>query len=147
MILNRAWVITREGTRHDTEVIGVLSARKTAKEIKGYIEWLYALLSYHPEDHLQFARYTKPVIPCEAERFTTNTGVPMDSGMRCGDNPYLVACYAKDLVLVEEDGDSHRLKWTMPDRLVCDPQSLLVVEKIAGVKCEAPIRLPLRLME
>jgi hypothetical protein len=37
------------------------------------------------------------------------------------------------------------LKWTGADQLVCDPQTLQVVQRILGKEREAPIRLPLRL--
>jgi hypothetical protein len=104
MKLKRAWVITREGTRHPIQVIGILSARKSSKEIKAYVEWLYALFSYYPSEHLRIAHYTKPLALYEAQFFTTNTGILVDSEMMCGDNPFLVACRAKDLVLIGEDG-------------------------------------------
>jgi hypothetical protein len=83
----------------------------------------------------------------EAQFFTTNTGVPTDSGMMCGHNPILVACRAKDLVLIGDDGAEQVLKWTGPDQLVCDPATLQVVERVPSKEREAPIRLPLRLME
>jgi hypothetical protein len=147
MKMKTAWVITHEGTQHPTEAIGVLSARKSSREIKTFVEWLYALLSYYPGEHLRIAHYTKPLVLYEAQFFTTNTGVPVDSGQTCGHNPFLVACRAKNLVLVGEDGDKQVLKWTGPDQLVCDLQTLHVIERIPGKEREAPIRLPLRLME
>ncbi len=77
--MKRAWVITQEGPNYPTEVIGVLTARKSAATVKDYVEWLYALLHYGPDGHLAFATYTKRAIPCQAEYWTTNTGAPMNA--------------------------------------------------------------------
>lgn len=138
-----AWVITQEGTRHAAEVIGISSARKPDQKVKEYIEWLYALLHCYPEQHLAFARYLNPIIPYEAEYDRTNTGIPVSSLLRCGGNPYLVACLAKNVAMVVGE-DVSVLKWTNPDRLICDPKwPHQIVEKISGAKCQAPIRLPL----
>jgi hypothetical protein len=138
-----AWVITQEGTRHSTEVMGILSARKSAKTVKQYVEWLYALLRCYPDQHLEYARYIDPIIPHEAE-YKTNTGVPINSIMRCGDNPYLVARLAKNVKLIDEDPDKPILIWTNPERLVCDPnRPHHIMEKLPGSERQAPVRLPL----
>ena len=142
--LQRAWVITREGTRHPIEVVGILSARKSAKAVREYVEWLYALLYYYPQEHCDLAKYTKPSNPYPAQSYTTNTGIPVDAGMLCGHNPFLDARRAKDISLIEVGPDHFFLKWTNPDSLICDPKTLHIVEKRAGRVCEAPIRLPLR---
>jgi hypothetical protein len=89
--------LTQEGPQHPTEVIGILSARKSGQTIKEYVEWLYALLHYHPGDHLALSRYNNPTVVYEANFMTTNTGVPVDSTMTCGDNPFLVARRAKNI--------------------------------------------------
>jgi hypothetical protein len=141
--MKSAWVITQEGTRHPTEVIGILSSRKSAKEIKGYLEWLYALLHSSPNAHLTLARYTHPEMPHEAEYEQTNTGIRVDSLMRCGHNPYLVACRARNVSLIDVSESASVLKWTNPDTLICDKQTPPNIEKIPGAKCEAPIHLPL----
>lgn len=139
--MKSAWVITQEGTRHSTEVVGILSARKSAKKIKEYVEWLYALLHCGPSTHFDCAKYYKPINPYEAEYDRTNTGVPVSSTLRCGDNPYLVARLAKDVVLTGE-GEEPVLMWTNPDRLVCDQQTRRIVEKVPGGKYQAPVHLP-----
>jgi hypothetical protein len=145
MKLKRAWVITLEGPQQPVEVIGVLSARKSGRKIKAYIEWLYALLSYMPSEHLGIAHYTKPLVLYEASFSTTNTGVPVNYEMMCGHDPFLVACLASDLNLMGEEEDKQVLRWTGPDRLVYDLQTPhVVVERIPGKEREAPIRLPLR---
>jgi hypothetical protein len=144
--MKSAWVITQEGPRHSTEVIGILSSRKSAKDIKAHLEWFYALLHSSPHAHLNFARYKNPEVPCEAEYGTTNTGIPVGSLMRCGDNPYLVARLAKNVSLVDVSENVSVLKWTEPDRLICDAQTPPNVEKMPGAICEAPIRLPLRVL-
>src|SRR5260370_1982064 len=111
-----AWVITREGPQHSTEVIGILSARKSAKDIKASLEWLYALLHSSPSSHLAFARYKNPEVPCEAEHGKTNTGVEVRGYViRCGDNPYLVARHARNIFLIETSEQVSVLKWTNPD--------------------------------
>jgi hypothetical protein len=62
--MKRAWVITQERQQHPfSPVVGILSARKSGKRVKDYLQWLYVLLYYNPETHLEFARYTKPIIP------------------------------------------------------------------------------------
>lgn len=146
--MKSAWVITQEGTRHSTEVIGILSSRKSAKDIKANLEWFYALLHSSPSAHLNFARYKNPEVPYEAEYGTTNTGIPMDSLVTCGHNPYLVARRAKNVFLIDVSENASVLKWTNPDRLICDEQTPPnIVEKIPGAICEAPIHLPLRIRD
>lgn len=140
----RVWVITREGTRHAKEVIGILSARKSSRTVKDHVEWLYALLHYHPHEHLELAKYTNPSNPYEAQYKKTNTSAPVKSVMTCGDNPFLMACRAKNVVLTDTDAEPPILKWTMPNWPVCDPQTLNIVERIPGAKCKAPTHLPLR---
>jgi hypothetical protein len=66
--------------------------------------------------------------------------------VRCGDNPYLVARLAKNVSLVDVSENVSVLKWTEPDRLICDAQTPPNVEKMPGAICEAPIRLPLRVL-
>jgi hypothetical protein len=141
--MKSAWVITQEGTRHATEVIGILSARKGADTAKEYVEWLYALLHYGPTEHLGLAKYRKPFNPYEAQFITTNTGVPVCNTIMCGHNPFLVARLAKNLSLIDEDGDQPMLKWTNPDRLVCDRDTRRIIEKVPGGTYQAPIHLPL----
>jgi hypothetical protein len=141
--MKRAWVITQEGTRQSVEVVGVLSARKSGKTVKEYVEWLYALLNYGPIEHLDLAKYRDPTNPYEAEFTRTNTGVPVESLMFCGHNPFLVARLGKNLELIDADGSSV-LIWTNPDRLVCDERTLHVKEKVPGAICQAPVHLPLR---
>jgi hypothetical protein len=143
--MKRAWIITQEGTRQAVEVIGILSARKSAKTIKDYVEWLYALLNYSPTEHIDFSNYQKPSVPYKAEFWRTNTGIPMDSLMLCGHNPYLVARLAKNVALIDADGKQPVLKWTQPDRLVFDKDTRQIVEKIPGLTLQAPVHLPLRI--
>jgi hypothetical protein len=139
-----AWVITQEGTAQDPEVIGILSARKSAAVVKQYVEWLHALLRYGPEDHMRLAHYNSLQNPYKAELLTTNTGVPVDSTIMCGHNPFLVARFTKNVALVDADGDRPPLKWTNPNRIVCDRDTNRVIEKVPGGTYEAPVRLPLR---
>lgn len=141
--MKSAWIITQEGTRQATEVIGILSARKSAKTIKDYVEWLYALLNYSASGHIDFSNYRKPAIPYKAEFWTTNTGVPVETLMLSGHNPHLVARLAKDVTLIETDGEPPLLQWTNPHRLVCDKATRQIVEKIPGLAHRAPVHLPL----
>lgn len=139
-----AWVITQEGTQHETEVVGILSARKSAKLAKQHVEWLYALLHYGPADHMRLAHYNSPQNPYRAEFLTTNTGVPVDNTIMCGHNPWLVARLAKNVTLIDADGDQPLLRWTNPDRIVCDRDRIGIFERVPGQTEEAPARLPLR---
>jgi hypothetical protein len=111
-----------------------------------YVEFLYALLHYQPEDYISSTRYYRPEIPCEAERHTTNTGVSVDSLMRCGHNPYLVARRARNVSLVDHEADKPLLCWTEPDSLICDPVTRLVIERRPGRRNVAPVNLPLRII-
>jgi hypothetical protein len=143
--MQTAWVITREGTRHVTEVLGIRSARESETKIKGYIEWLYALLHCGPIAHLEMARYNYPENSCRAENDRTNTGVPVSSTIRCGHNPYLVATLAKKVALLDGDGEQPFLTWTLPDRIVCDEhEPHVIAKKVPGLRCQAPLHLPLR---
>src|ERR1019366_6053138 len=138
--MKSAWVITQEGPWQSAEVVGIISARKSASTIKEYIEWLYALLHYEPDRHLDLAKYKKQPNPYDAQYHTTNTGIPVGTTIRCGDNPFLVARLAKNVALTDSDGEEPVLKWTEPDRLVCDEHTPgLIVEKIPGVACPAPV--------
>ena len=142
--MKSAWVITQERTRHSKEVVGILSARKSPRKIKEYIEWLYALLHSSPSTHFEMAKYSSPVTPCEAEFDQTNTGIPVADTIRCGYNPYLVARLAKSVALVDADSEQPILRWTEPCRLVCDPRSPhQIVEKITGMATQARVHLPL----
>ena len=141
--MKSAWVITQEGTRHDTEVIGILSARKGSQVAKEYVEWLYGLLHYGPAEHMGMAKYQKPSNPYEARFMTTNTGVPVSDTILCGDNPYLVARLAKDLSLIDGGDDRPVLRSTDPPRLVCDKDTHRVIEKVPGGTFRAPTHLPL----
>jgi hypothetical protein len=142
--MKRAWVITQEGTRHAQEVIGILSARKSGRTVKEYVEWLHALLNYYPNDHLNLAKYNNPTTLDAAEFTRTNTGVPVENVIFCGHNPHLVARLAKDIELVDADGERPLLKWTNPNRLICDARTLQITEKVPGAVCEAPVNLPFR---
>ena len=141
--MKSAWVITQEGTQHATEVIGVLSARKSASAAKEYVEWLYALIHYGPEEHLGLAKYMKPINPYEAQFMTTNTGVPVIHTFICGHNPYLVARLAKNVTLIKADSKQPMLIWTNPDMPVCDKNTQRVIDKLPGGTREAPVHLPL----
>lgn len=143
--MKSAWVITQEGTRQEPEVIGILSARKGAQLVEQHVEWLYALLHYEATEHMGLAKYNSPSIPYKVQYITTNTGVPVDNTMMCGHNPFLVARLAKNVTLIDaDDGQSYRLRWTNPDRIVCDKDTHRIVEKVPGGTYEAPVRLPLR---
>lgn len=144
--MKSAWVITQEGIRHNTiEVVGVLSARKSGRAVKEYVEWLYALLHYVPQEHLQFAGYTKPTLIYEAEFWTTNTGVPTDRRMHCGHDPYLVARRANNISLLDPDDGAPFLKWTEPNLPICDPTSGEIVATKAGKTMRARVHLPLQI--
>jgi hypothetical protein len=147
MKMKSAWIITQEGTSHPERVIGILSARKSAEKIKEHVEWLYALLHYYPEEHLSLAKYNNPSNPYKAEYWTTNLGAPVRTMMMCGHNPYLVARYARNISLLGDYPDTQFLKWTEPDRLVCDPRTLHVIERVSGMVLQAPVNLPLRMAD
>ena len=142
-MMKRAWVITQEGTRQDTEVVGILSARKGGQTVKDCVEWLYALLNYSASGHIELSHYQKPSAPYKAEFWTTNTGIPVQNLMMCGHDPWLVARLAKDVTLIETEGEVPILTWTQPDRLICDPDTRQIVEKVPGLSLQAPVHLPL----
>src|SRR5229473_1693968 len=143
--MKRAWIITQEGTQHPSEVIGILSARKSPRAVKEYVEWLYALLHYCPREHLDLAKYNNSFNPYEAQYWTTNTGVPVDSLMACGHNPYLEARLATNVVLIDADGEQPILEWIEPHRLVCDRQTGHIIEKVPGKLSRSPVHLPLHI--
>lgn len=124
--------------------MGILSARKGASTVKDYVEWLYALLHTGSQGHFESANYRKVPYPYEATFDTTNTGVRVDSAIFCGHNPYLVACKATNVELIDPEGDEPSLRWVTPSRLICDPESLRVADKIPGVVRQAPIHLPIQ---
>jgi hypothetical protein len=106
----------------------------------------FALLHYHPGDHLDLAKYNNPAVLYEAESGPTNTGVRVDYVIRCGDNPYLVACLAKNISLIETCEKVSVLKWTHQDIRIWDRQTPPnLIERIPGATSQAPIHLPLRI--
>src|ERR1700733_14456150 len=109
--MKRAWVITREGPQHSQEVIGIVSARIGARMMKKHIEWLDPLLHSSPSTHFEMAKYNRPARPNEAEFDRTNTGIPVQSTIRCGHNQYLVARLASEVVLLDTEGNQPILKW------------------------------------
>jgi hypothetical protein len=139
----KAWVITLEGTKEPRGVVALLSARKSGRAVKEFVEWLYALLYYGPAEHFSLARYRNPATIYEAVFATTNTGVPVDSMMMCGHNPFLVARLAKKVELFDRDGEQPYLEWVNPDRLVCDERTRQVIERVPGATCRASFQLPL----
>lgn len=141
--MGRAWVITREGTRIQSSVVGIITARTSPDSMKGRIEWLYALLSQRAIDHFHAARYTDPSKPYPAKYLTTNTGAPVTSTIFCGHNHFLVARLAREISIIDGDQETPRLRWIEPDRLICDEQTLGVVQTIPGQQKEAPFSLPL----
>jgi hypothetical protein len=142
--LKRAWVIVREATNQPDEVVGVLSARNGVDVVRRSVEWLYALMHYGPEDNLAAARFNRPSLPYPAGFMLTNTGVPDQSRMHCGHNPFLMAQLAKNLTLGSHSGEEFILNWTMPDRLICDPlRPGVIIEKVPGITRSASMNLPL----
>jgi len=137
----KAWVITRETPNanavHNTVVVGLLSARKSAEAVKDYVEWLYVTLECSTEDLMGFVKYSKPYKPYEAQYFTTNTGVSHKVGMYCGHNPFLIARLA-DNVNLKKNG---WLEWGNPEKFVVDSKTLDIKEKLPGSNSTAPVCL------
>jgi hypothetical protein len=48
-------------------------------------------------------------------------------------------------VVAVSDGEQPILKWTQPDRLICDKDTRQIVDKIPGLPLQAPVHLPLRI--
>jgi hypothetical protein len=143
--MTKAWIITQEGTSDDPAVIGVLSARKSGRTVKDYVEWLYGLLHYSLGDQLSLVRYNRPCKPYKADYWKTNTGIPMESRMTCGHNPWLEARLATNVKMIDPDGECSVLEWTEPDRFVCDSRTGRIVEKIRGKTIQAPVCFPLNI--
>jgi hypothetical protein len=141
--MKRAWIVTLEGTTHREEVIAILSGRKGGRTVKEYVEWLFALLNCGPAEHFFLANRGSSANPFQATFSTTNTGASVENMMFCGHNPFLVARLARDIQMIDPSSEEPILKWTDPDRLICDKESLHIKEKIPGKRCEAPVRLPL----
>ncbi len=130
--MKSAWIITQGGPRHSFGVIGILSSRKSAKDIKARLEWFYALLHCSPGTHFNFARYTNPEVPCEAKIWNQYM-------VSC---EYMIARLGRNIFLIEKE---LFLKWQNPDCPIFDQQTPPnIVQKIPGSICEAPIHLPLR---
>jgi hypothetical protein len=134
----KAWIITQEGTRTPVEVIGILSARKSAKIVKEYVEWLYALLQYSAGEHLNMARYSNPTIPYKVQ-FDRSNGVRVESRMTCGHNPWIEARFASNVSLIDTSLEGYYLEWTEPDKIIFDPN----LHKIPGETVRFPVHLPL----
>jgi len=144
--MRRAWVVTIGGTKGPTEVVALISARRSDKHVKERIEWLNALLHGGPSTHFYAAKYNNPEGFSEAQYNRTNTGVRVSDMLYCGYNPFIIAQLATDVQLVEVEGHASVLRWTSPRKIRCDPDDPpRVVEIVPGVPCEAPMHLPMRL--
>lgn len=141
--LKSAWVITREGPRHRTEVIGVLSAKIGSNRIKERVEWLYALLHSGIEFHIDSANYQKPGTPCEAYFMPSESGITTDYQIHCGGHKYLRARLAKNVGIIDPDATIPVLRWTEPDLPVFDREALRIVKKRPGPERQAIVHLPL----
>jgi hypothetical protein len=135
----KAWVVTLEGMKQKTQVVGILSARKQAAFARQYTELLYAHLRCSPRANMNMAKYQHPEIPYEARAYS-----PHESIFWCGDEPYLVLRLATQVVLDE----SHRvpvLTWRNPDQIKFDLKALRVVSREPRSLQSAPFRsAPLR---
>ena len=89
----KAWLITWEGTEEippDEKVVSILSARMSIKEVRKYVERLYADLTYSFQERLDMARYNRPTRnphPATIER-SENRSLGI---ITCGHNPFLRA--------------------------------------------------------
>ena len=142
--MRSAWVITRAGHYHATEVIGILSSRKSANSVRKNVEWLYALLYTPPQGHFDSASYTKILHTEKVTFHATNTGVKIFTIMFCGSDPVLVACRATDVELIDSNVDGPSLRWVTPCTIIYDPRSGDIIGKKPGVVRQAPINLPIR---
>src|SRR5262249_30258388 len=133
------WVITQEGTRQSTEVIGLLSSRKSPDKVRMIVEFIYALFNYSAGEHFSCSRYQKPQNPYPAEYNRINTGARNMSTIFCGHHPYLVARLAKNVRLLPSERSE--IEWTEPDRIEVHGSA---ITRSPGIRVHAVANLPFR---
>lgn len=100
--LKRAWIVTWVGSNtHDEPPVAILDYRKSAKTVSQFVEQLFMVLKYTPEEQLRYTKSPKDnPYPAKIHPFERIT---------CGHNPLLNVRLVSDLHMV---GD--KLKWTEP---------------------------------
>jgi len=98
-----AWLVTWEGTSSVPEnpIAVILNSRKSARQVKDFVELLYVSLTYSPKEKLLIAKNAK------ANSYPA-TMTPFEQ-IHCGDNPFLHARLVSELKVVDD-----MLKWTEP---------------------------------
>jgi len=114
----QVWLITCEGTNKKAEIIGIITARRSATYVKDFVERQYAERFFSIDERVSLAlgRWKNPY-PVSYAAFN---GVTHRDQMICGGNPYIEARIVKIKGL--ENGE---LKWDeIPHSKTCSCWSL-----------------------
>lgn len=100
--LKSAWLVTWTGShQRERPPVAILDRRKSTRTVREFVEQLYAILTYTPEEKLRWTKAPRDnPYRAEASGFGRIT---------CGHNPFLFARLVSELQM---EGDT--LKWTEP---------------------------------
>lgn len=108
-----AWLITWEWTgdhaKPDQKIVSVQSSRLSPERVRDYVERLYASMRYTPCEKLAYA--VAPRKNLYRAQFDSVGGVPWQSRITCGHNPWLYARLVMDIRLVDALDGPGRLDW------------------------------------
>jgi hypothetical protein len=113
--LKSAWLISWESdgeharVKDDEKVAAVLNYRWTGRQVREFVEQLYASLKYSPSEKVRIAR--KALDNPYPAQFGTVDGVPWDAEVLCGHNPWLRARRVTNLRLAIVEDGVHCLQW------------------------------------
>lgn len=108
-----AWLIWWEAMgdhEHvDQPIVDIVSARRSERQIKDYIQKLHDMQAYTLTERTDYAKYSNPPQkPYEVDASWTNTGLILT----IGHNPVLTARKVKNLVVsIDDETDQETVTW------------------------------------
>lgn len=112
--LRSAWLVTRDGPGTASEVVAILDYRKSAYQVRDFIEALYVIENYGIQEKLTYARARKNN-PYPAE-FGKVGGVRWHGCITCGHNPSLHGRPVTDLRINHDAAGQEKLEWKEIER-------------------------------
>ena len=109
----KAWLITRGAgpyaaiTKGKGEIVDILSARKSVKDVASYVQRLHDLFCLTLRERANCARTNEPIYKVECHRTLSQS-----LHIYCGHDPCFAAQLVKDLVVERDDGTGdERVAW------------------------------------
>lgn len=99
------------------KIVAIISGRKSATHIKDLMEKTYAIENYSIEEMLQYAKSGKALCPAEYYKLPSekNQGMNYTGIIFCGNNPFIMAFKATNIVSYTDNDNLRKLKWKQKD--------------------------------